>query len=64
MVCARCKMVVQTELIKFGLHPLAVELAEVTIAENGAPVCPAGIPELTFSGNLAIINKGMARRIR
>lgn len=34
MVCARCKMAVRAELIKFGLHPLAVELGEVTIAED------------------------------
>ena len=34
MVCSRCKMVVKDELIKFGLHPLQVELGEVQIAEE------------------------------
>ncbi len=33
MVCKRCKMVVQSELEKFGLHPIAVELGEVEITE-------------------------------
>jgi len=30
----------------------------------GAPVWPAGAPELDLSGNLAMIKKGMAMRIR
>ncbi len=34
MVCNRCKMVVKSELEKFGLHPLAVELGDVTLAEE------------------------------
>lgn len=34
MVCSRCKMVVKSELEKFGLHPLFVELGEVEIAED------------------------------
>lgn len=34
MVCSRCKMVVNDELIKFGLHPLSVELGEVIISEE------------------------------
>ena len=34
MVCSRCKMVVKDELIKFGLHPLQLELGEVQIAEE------------------------------
>lgn len=33
MVCNRCKMVVRSELEKFGLHPIAVELGEVEIKE-------------------------------
>lgn len=33
MVCKRCKMVVQSELEKFGLHPISVELGEVEIIE-------------------------------
>jgi len=33
MVCSRCKMVVKDELIKFGLHPTAVELGEVEVTE-------------------------------
>jgi len=34
MVCSRCKMVVKSELMKFGLHPLSVELGEVEISEE------------------------------
>lgn len=34
MVCGRCKMAVKSELIKFGLHPLAVQLGEVEIQEQ------------------------------
>ena len=33
MVCKRCKMVVQSELERFGLHPIAVELGEVELTE-------------------------------
>jgi AraC-like DNA-binding protein len=34
MVCNRCKMVVQNELSKLGLHPLDVQLGVVKLAEN------------------------------
>lgn len=34
MVCNRCIMVVRTELKKFGLHPVSVELGEVEIADE------------------------------
>ncbi|TDG34921.1 AraC family transcriptional regulator [Pedobacter changchengzhani] len=34
MVCNRCKMVVQSELEKVGLHPISVELGEVEIREE------------------------------
>ena len=34
MVCSRCKMVVNEQLIKFGLHPVNVELGEVIISEE------------------------------
>lgn len=34
MVCSRCKMVVKSELEKFGLHTIAVELGEVEITET------------------------------
>ncbi len=34
MVCNRCKMVINNELLKFGLHPTSVELGEVEIAEE------------------------------
>ncbi|MBK7883610.1 MAG: helix-turn-helix transcriptional regulator [Chitinophagaceae bacterium] len=34
MVCSRCKMVVQSELEKAGLHPVTVELGEVVIEEK------------------------------
>lgn len=34
MVCDRCKMVVGSELTKLGLHPLSVELGEVSVQEE------------------------------
>ncbi len=34
MVCSRCRMVVRSELEKLGLHPTAVELGEVELAEQ------------------------------
>ncbi|MEZ5056304.1 MAG: AraC family transcriptional regulator [Saprospiraceae bacterium] len=34
MVCSRCKMIVQSELEKLGLHPISVELGEVVIQES------------------------------
>jgi AraC-like DNA-binding protein len=34
MVCLRCKMVVEKELTKLGLHYVTVELGEVEILEN------------------------------
>jgi AraC-like DNA-binding protein len=34
MVCNRCKMVVENELKKSGLHPEAIELGEVMIRED------------------------------
>ena len=34
MVCGRCKMIVKSELIKFGLHPAQVELGKVEIMEE------------------------------
>lgn len=34
MVCNRCIMVVKSELEKFGLHPLSVELGKIEIAED------------------------------
>lgn len=33
MVCNRCKMVVKSELEKFGLHPVLVDLGEVDVSE-------------------------------
>jgi len=34
MVCVRCKMVVQNELINLGLHPIKIELGEASIQED------------------------------
>ena len=34
MVCNRCIMVVESELEKFGLHPISVELGIVEISET------------------------------
>ena len=34
MVCSRCIMAVESELQKFGLHPISVELGIVEISEN------------------------------
>ena len=35
MVCHRCKLVVESELKKLHLNPVAIELGEVTLEENG-----------------------------
>lgn len=37
MVCNRCKMAVQQELEKLGLHPIKVSLGEITISEDTLP---------------------------
>ena len=34
MVCSRCIMVVESELKKFGLHPVLVELGTASLLEN------------------------------
>ena len=34
MVCIRCKMLVEDELTKLGLHYTVVELGEANIVEN------------------------------
>lgn len=34
MVCNRCKLVVKNELEKLNIHPLSVELGEVSLAEE------------------------------
>lgn len=34
MVCGRCKMVVKSELEKLGLHPIDVQLGEITLEED------------------------------
>ncbi|MHB1178125.1 MAG: AraC family transcriptional regulator, partial [Daejeonella sp.] len=34
MVCSRCIMVVQDELVKLGFHPLAVEMGVVSLKED------------------------------
>lgn len=34
MVCGRCKMVITDQLIKFGTHPVSVQLGEVEIEEE------------------------------
>ena len=47
MVCSRCRMVVQAELEKAGLHPLTVELGEVEVG-----VSPTKEQLLALDGNL------------
>ncbi len=37
MVCNRCKMVVQNELEKLGLHPISVQLGVVILSEHDIP---------------------------
>ena len=34
MVCSRCKMVVESELKRFGLHPRSIELGEVEVEDT------------------------------
>ncbi len=37
MVCDRCKLVMKSELEKLGFHPIAIELGEITLAEELSP---------------------------
>jgi AraC-like DNA-binding protein len=37
MVCTRCKMVVQNELLKLDLHPVKIELGKAIIQEDISP---------------------------
>ena len=55
MVCNRCKMVVQQELEKLGLHPDRVSLGEVTVAEDHIS------DDLQHRMDAALINLGFER---
>ena len=51
MVCNRCKMVVQSELEKLGLHPISVELGEIEIQEENIDILKeALLQNLQFLG--------------
>ena len=38
MVCDRCKMVVKSMLIDFGLHPIHIELGEIELQEKNISI--------------------------
>jgi|TARA_R100000789_G_scaffold60419_1_gene57784 AraC-like DNA-binding protein len=58
MVCSRCKMVVKTTFEKLGLHPVQVELGEVTLQENDISVIKEQLKqELQFFGFDLLDNK-------
>lgn len=51
MVCQRCKLAVENELKKLGLHPLKTELGEVLIKEDAL----SNEQQLKLSENLKIL---------
>jgi AraC-like DNA-binding protein len=63
MVCNRCKMVVKSEIEKFGLHPLSVELGEVEIAEALNEQEKSGLNERLLSLGFALMDDKKIRII-
>lgn len=63
MVCNRCKMVVKSELEKFGLHPVSVELGEVEIIEELTEQKKAQLNEQLLSFGFALMNDKKMRVI-
>src|SRR5688572_6001243 len=63
MVCSRCKMVVKSELIKFGLHPVSEELGEVEIIEELNEKNKKQLNEILLSLGFALINDKNIRTI-
>lgn len=63
MVCDRCKMVVQAEVEKLGLHPLSVTLGEVTFSHDLTPAQKQDIQQALTPIGFAIIDDKKSRII-
>lgn len=63
MVCSRCKMVVKSELIKFGLHPSAVELGEATVKEELNDKQKKQLDKILISFGFALLDDKKSRTI-
>jgi len=63
MVCNRCKMVVKSELIKFGLHPTSVELGEVEVTEELTEEKKTQLNKSLFSFGFALMDDKKIRII-
>lgn len=63
MVCNRCIMVVRTELKKFGLHPVSVELGEVEIADEINEEEKEALNEVMYQLGFQLINDKKSRWI-
>ena len=63
MVCNRCKMVVNSELDKFGLHPITVELGQVDIIETLNKEKSAELNELLVRLGFELIDDKKSRVI-
>lgn len=64
MVCNRCKMVVKTELERLGLHPIQVELGEVTLQEEQlSPLIVTEIKKSLAKSGFELIDNRKARII-
>lgn len=63
MVCSRCKMVVQDQLIKFGLHPTNVDLGEVIISEELKAAEKKQLNEVLLSYGFVLIDDKKSRLI-
>lgn len=63
MVCSRCKMVVKSELIKFGLHPASIELGEIEITEELNEQTKNQLNQVLLSFGFALIDNKNIRTI-
>lgn len=63
MVCGRCKMVVQAEIEKLGLHPIAVNLGEVDLAENLSDEQKNALSQVLQSFGFELIDDKKSRTI-
>jgi AraC-like DNA-binding protein len=63
MVCSRCKMVVENELIKFGLHPINVELGEVIVSEELSQTQKKQLNQVLLSFGFVLIDDKKSRII-
>lgn len=63
MVCSRCKMVVKSELEKFGLHLTAMQLGEVEIVETLDRIKKEKLNKLLKSFGFELIDDKKSRTI-